>query len=86
MRRNLGSCSISVWIIPCVLQGCSAVKLVDATLWRVMIKKRGGSLEACLMAGRGRVLQENLVLTGHKSIDLLKLKTEGFWLSKSCRG
>ena len=66
--------------MPCVLQGYSAVKLADATLCRVIIKKRRGSLEACLMAGKGRVLQANLVLIGHKSIDLLKPRTERFWL------
>ena len=65
----------------CVLHAASAVKLVDDTLWRVIIKKRKGSLEAYLMADRRGVLQENSVLTGHKSIDLLKPKAEGFKLS-----
>ena len=37
-----------------------------------------GSVEACLMAGRGRVLEGNSILTDHKSIDLLKPKAEGF--------
>ena len=32
MRRNLGSCSISVWIMARLLQVASAVELVDATL------------------------------------------------------
>ena len=53
----------------CVLQAaCSALKLVDVTLWRVIKKKRKeGSLEACLMAGRGGVLQANSVLTDYKA-------------------
>ena len=84
MRRNLGSRSVSVWIMACVLQAASALKLVGVTLWRVIINKREGGPEACLMAGRGGVLQANSVLTDHKSIDLLKPKTEGFRLSKSC--
>ena len=46
----------------CVLQAASAVKLVDATLWRVIIKKRKGSLEACLMAGKGGVLRSKFGL------------------------
>ena len=49
----------------CVLQAASDVKLVEATLRRVMIKKRKESLEACYMAGREGVLQTNSVLTGH---------------------
>ena len=32
MRQILGSCSIPVWIMACLLQAASAVKLVDATL------------------------------------------------------
>ena len=50
----------------CVLQAASALKLVDVTLWRVIIKKRKKSLEACYMAGRGGVLQANSVLTDYK--------------------
>ena len=53
----------------CALQAASAVKLVGVTLWRVIIEKRKGSLKACLMAGRGVVLQENSVLTAHRLID-----------------
>ena len=41
----------------CVLQGAITVKLVDVTLWRVIIKKGKESLEACYMAGKGGVLQ-----------------------------
>ena len=62
----------------CVLQGAITVKLVDVTLWRVIIKKGKESLEACYMAGKGGVLQANSVLTGHKSIDLLKSKAKCF--------
>ena len=54
-------------------QAASTVKFVDATLWRVIIRKHKRTLEACLMAGRGGVLQANLVLprwhpvlTGHE--------------------
>ena len=61
----------------CVLQAPSALKLVDVTLWRVIIKKHKGSLEACYMADRAGDLQAKSVLTGHKSVDLLKLKAEG---------
>ena len=32
MRRNLGSCTISVRIVACLLQAAKAVELVDATL------------------------------------------------------
>ena len=63
----------------CKLQ---VLKLVDATLWRVIIKKRKGTHEACLMAGRGGVLGANSGLTGHKSIDLLKLKARRFLIVK----
>ena len=69
MRRNLGSCSKSVWIMACVLQAASAVKLVGTTLWRVIINKRKESLEACLVAGRGGVLQANSVLTAHSTLN-----------------
>ena len=55
-----------VWIMGCVLQAASTVKLVDFTMWGVILKKRKRSLEACLMADRGGVLQANSVLTGHK--------------------
>ena len=61
----------------CVLQAASAVKLVGVTMWRVDIKKRKVSLEACYMPGREGVFQASSVLTGHKSIDLLKPKAEG---------
>ena len=62
-----------------VLQAAIAVKLVNVTAWRVVIKKSKGSLEACYMAGRGGVLPANLVLTSHKSIDLLKQKVKWFF-------
>ena len=70
----------------CVLQAASVVKLVDVTLWRVIIKKRKGSLEPCLMAGGGGALQANSVLTGHKSINLLKPKAEGFYCQTFAEG
>ena len=66
----------------CVLQAASAVKLVDATLRRVIIKKRKGSLEVCLMAGRGGVLQANSVLAGYTSLPGL-LFYLSFFLSSS---
>ena len=51
-------------------KAASAVKLVHATLWRVIIKKRKGSLEAFLVVGRGGVLQAKSVLTGHRRITI----------------
>ena len=53
----------------CVLQAASAEACGDATLWRMITKKRKGSLEACLMDGRGGVLQESLVLSGHRFVE-----------------
>ena len=45
MRQNLGSCTIQVGIMACVLQAASAVKFVDATLWRVIKRNSEGVLK-----------------------------------------
>ena len=37
-----------------------------------------GSVEACSIAGKGRVPEGSSILTDHKLIDLLKPKAEGF--------
>ena len=61
---------------------CSLPSRPLGRLWRIIIKKRKGSVEACYMADGGGVLQANSVLTGHKLIDLLKPKTEDFFAVK----
>ena len=42
----------------------------------MIITKRKGSLEACLMADRGGVLQANLVLNDHSSLKYAKFKND----------
>ena len=44
----------------------SAVKHVDVTLLACGLQKHKISLGACLIAGMGRGIQENSVLTGHE--------------------
>ena len=69
-----------------LLQAASGVKLVDATLLACDNKGTQRKSWGLLNGRQGEVLQENLGLTCHKSIDLVKTKIEEVWLTKSCRG